>query len=147
MDVYCICPCIFERDEILEAYRDSSPARDTFQRCRPAKRGVEGYPATASLEGLYEAAGQIGQDKPTPGRRWSHCSAPLLYIGQTSPEMHRRNSMRDWGCTVHRRIMVSRRNLCFSNAVQRAQPTEKTTRVERLKTKVEPLLSSYTKVS
>ena len=32
----------------------------------------------------YEALGQLCQDEPASGRRWSYCVALLLYIGQMS---------------------------------------------------------------
>jgi len=38
---------------------------------------------------MYEALGQLGQDDPASGWRWSHCSAPLLYIGQMSLDIAR----------------------------------------------------------
>ena len=31
---------------------------------------------------IYEALSQPGPDEPGPESSWSHCSAPLLYIGQ-----------------------------------------------------------------
>ena len=39
-----------------------------------------------------EALGQLGQDEPASGWRWSNCSASLLYIGQMSLGIHHRNS-------------------------------------------------------
>ena len=40
---------------------------------------------SSSQHASYEDLGHLSQDESASGRRWSHCSAPLLYIGAGSP--------------------------------------------------------------
>jgi len=58
-----------------------APQWINFRVLRDRIRTAEGFTFNC-----YEDLGQLGQDEPASGWRWSHRSAPLFYIRQMSPE-------------------------------------------------------------
>ena len=69
--------------EMLTYRGDFTRAAGVTLHGREFAEGLLSLSLSLSLS-LYEALGQLGQDEPAAGLRWSHCSAPLLYIGQMS---------------------------------------------------------------